>query len=124
MSSVQRRPAAPAFGDTGYAADDTELTALADGSDTVPVPRVGDTLILRAIADPATAVRPSRPAPEPEPGSCRYTGSRHVMQIEGGLAPVDERLAASGYGYERYTRMAGRSSRWCSWSWTSGSSTG
>jgi cellulose synthase/poly-beta-1,6-N-acetylglucosamine synthase-like glycosyltransferase len=107
MSPLRRRPAAPAVGDTRYAADDTELAALADGPDTVPVPRTGDTLTLRAIGHPATALRPSRPAPEAEPGNGSYTGSRHVMQVEGGLAPVDDGLAASGYGYERYTRMAG-----------------
>jgi len=107
MSPARPRPAAPTVGDTGYATGDTESAALADGPDTVPVPRDGDTLILRAITDPATGPGPSRPDPGSEPGKHSCAGSRHVMQVDGGLAQVDGGLAASGYGYERYTRMAG-----------------
>jgi cellulose synthase/poly-beta-1,6-N-acetylglucosamine synthase-like glycosyltransferase len=107
MSPLRRRPAAPAVGDTSDAADHTEAAAIADGPDAGPAPRAGDTLMLPAVGDPATAPRSSGPAPEAEPDSYRRTGSRHVMQVVGGLAPVDDGLAASGYGYERYTRMAG-----------------
>ena len=103
--------AAPAAGDTKEAADGTEAAAVADGPDAVPVPRAGDTLILPAIGDAAAARRPSRPepgpAPEAEPSNYNYVGSRRVMQVEGALAPVDDGLATSGFGYERYTRMAG-----------------
>jgi cellulose synthase/poly-beta-1,6-N-acetylglucosamine synthase-like glycosyltransferase len=107
MSPVRRCPAAPTVGDTGYAADNTESAALTGGADAVPVPQAGDTLVMRAIGEPATALRPARPASETAPGNRNYAGSRHVMQVEGGLATVDDGLAASGYGYERYTRMAG-----------------
>jgi cellulose synthase/poly-beta-1,6-N-acetylglucosamine synthase-like glycosyltransferase len=107
MSSVRRCPAPPAVGDTRYAADDTEPAALAGRPGAAPGPQADDTLILRAVGDPATASPPARPAHEAAPGNGSYTGSRRVMQVEGGLAPVDDGLAASGYGYERYTRMAG-----------------
>jgi cellulose synthase/poly-beta-1,6-N-acetylglucosamine synthase-like glycosyltransferase len=61
----------------------------------------GDTLVMPAIGDaPATA-------PAGSPPSAGSAASRHYMDVEGTLAPVDGQLADSPYDYYGYTKVAG-----------------
>src|SRR5215831_16999345 len=85
----------------------------ASGAATVPSPErppeaavrggEGATEVIRAVGDASGAA--TAPAPE-RPQKAPYSPGRYMV-VGGTNAPLDDGLADSGFGYERYTRLAG-----------------
>jgi cellulose synthase/poly-beta-1,6-N-acetylglucosamine synthase-like glycosyltransferase len=71
------------------------------GGDAGPSGSGGDTLVLPAVGDAPA------PAPDGNPAPGGSAGSRHYMDVEGTLAPVDGQLGDSPYDYYGYTKVAG-----------------
>jgi hypothetical protein len=102
MSALQEHLSedTPAGGDAAAAQADSCAEA-APTADAGPSGSGGDTLVLPAIGDAPA------PAPDGNPPSAGSAASRHYMDVEGTLAPVDGRLADSPYDYYGYTKVAG-----------------